>query len=516
VSRRNARTRSPPERNCQAAGIDSPKEAGSISAFVCAPAPPPAEIPVDVMSFAPSVSPLDSARRKAYWRLLPLLFLCYVIAYVDRTNVGIAKLTMTKDLPSFDSEVFGLGFGLFFWGYFLLEVPCTVLVEKWSARRLISRIMITWGIAAAATALVRTPMQFYSARFLLGVAEAGFFPGVIVYLTHWFPNRDRTRALAYFMVATPFAQVLSPKISNALLKIGTDGVADGTAFHHPLILGMKGWQWIYVFWGMPAVVLGVIVLYYLPDRPAQATFLTDEEKAALSGEIAREKAARSKGKRMTLWEGLANTRVLLLALAYFLNVMANYTIEAFFPSILQDWFKITTDKITWLMMLPPCVAVLAQLFVGWNSDRVHERRLHVIIPLFIASSAIALAALSRNSLVLTIVCFMVTMGGLKAYLPAFWALPSLLLTQTAAAASIGFINSIGNLGGLAGPWLVGAIHKYTGSFAGGLYCLATTVALSAITVTLLNVGRTDQMQTVADANTEPAPGNAKPTASRAQ
>src|SRR5215510_7655409 len=217
----------------------------------------------DPTSSPPAASALDRARRKAYWHLLPLLFLCYVIAYVDRANVAIAKLTMTRDLPNFDNAVIGLGAGLFFIGYFLLEIPGTLLVERWSARKWICRIMLTWGIMAALTAAVKTPIQFYSVRFFLGLAEAGFFPGVIVYLTHWFPMRDRSRALAYFFVATPLAQILSPKISNALLKIGTDEVVNGLPVHHAPVLGLDGWQWIYISWGIPAIALGIAVLFLL-------------------------------------------------------------------------------------------------------------------------------------------------------------------------------------------------------------------------------------------------------------
>src|SRR5262245_24825579 len=226
---------------------------------------------------ASSATALDRARRKAYWRLLPLLFICYVIAYVDRANVAIAKLTMTRDLPGFDNAVIGKGAGMFFIGYFLLEIPGTLLVEKWSARKWISRIMISWGIIAALTAWVRTPMQFYTVRFLLGLAEAGFFPGVIVYLTHWFPSRDRARALAYFFVATPVAQIVSPKLSNLLLKIGAEG--------NPPLLGMVGWQWVYIAWGIPAVVLGIIVLAMLTDRPGQARWLEPDEREALEQEL---------------------------------------------------------------------------------------------------------------------------------------------------------------------------------------------------------------------------------------
>src|SRR5437867_6571419 len=238
---------------------------------------------------APTVAALDRARQKAYWRLLPLLFVCYVIAYVDRANVAIAKLTMTRDLPGFDNAVIGLGAGLFFIGYFVLEIPGTLLVEKWSARKWISRIMITWGIMAALTAFVKTPSQFYVVRFLLGLSEAGFFPGVIVYLTHWFPSRDRARALACFLVATPIAQILSPKISNALLKFGTDETINGLAVHRPELFGLEGWQCVYIFWGLPAVVLGVLVLALLKDRPSDASWLTPEESDALHQQLQREK-----------------------------------------------------------------------------------------------------------------------------------------------------------------------------------------------------------------------------------
>src|SRR5262245_2470624 len=207
-------------------------------------------------SARPSAPALDSARLKAYRRLLPLLFICYVIAYVDRQNVAIAKLTMARDLPGFDDAVIGHGAGLFFIGYFLLEIPGTLLVEKWSARKWICRIMITWGIMAALTAFVRTPFQFYTVRFLLGLAEAGFFPGVIVYLSHWFPVRDRAKAMAGFMIASPFAQVISPKLSNLLLQIETTQLVNGELVRHPGLWGLAGWQWIYIAWGIPAVLLG--------------------------------------------------------------------------------------------------------------------------------------------------------------------------------------------------------------------------------------------------------------------
>ena len=225
------------------------------------------------------VSPLDRARGKAYRRLLPILFCCYVIAYVDRNTVGLAKLKMIDDLAGFNDRVIGFGVSCFFIGYLLLEIPGTLLVERWSARKWISRIMITWGMVSALTALIKTPYQFYGMRFALGLAEAGFFPGVIVYLTHWFPVRDRARALSWFLVATPIAQMMSPRLSYYMLRIGTDEKFGSSIVHHPMILGLKGWQWVYIGWGIPAVILGAIVLAFLTDRPRQARWLLNPTSA---------------------------------------------------------------------------------------------------------------------------------------------------------------------------------------------------------------------------------------------
>jgi ACS family tartrate transporter-like MFS transporter len=432
---------------------------------------------------------LDRARQKAYWRLLPLLFVCYVIAYVDRANVAIAKLTMTRDLPGFDNAVIGLGAGLFFIGYFVLEIPGTLLVEKWSARKWISRIMITWGIMAALTAFVKTPFHFYIVRLLLGLSEAGFFPGVIVYLTHWFPSRDRARALACFLIATPIAQIISPKISNALLKIGTDETVNGLAVHHPELFGFEGWQCVYIFWGIPAVVLGVVVLFLLKDWPRDAGWLTPEESAALQQELEREKAVHRARHRMTVLEALHHPQVLLLAMAYFCIVTGSYGVEFFMPSILQQWYHLKLDTLTSLVILPPLLALVGQLFAGWNSDRTRERRFHAIVPISLGAMALALAPLTQGHLFLTIACFMFAYVGFKAYMPAFWSLPNLFLAEAAAAGSIGLINSVGNLGGFLGPYVLGRVQKMTGSFVGGIYFLCVSMALSAMIIFFLRLER---------------------------
>ena len=427
-------------------------------------------------------APLDRARRKAFIRLLPLLFVSYMIAYIDRQNVAIAKLTMVKDLPGFDNAVIGFGAGIFFLGYFLLEIPGTLMVERWSARKWICRIMITWGIMAGLTAAVHTPTQFYVVRFLLGLAEAGFFPGIIVYLTHWFPSRDRARALATFLIATPVAQIVSPKISNELLKIGTD-------VDHPTILGMVGWQWVYVFWAVPAVILGFVVFFCMTDKPRQAKWLTTEEKEALEAELERERAETRAGKRMGLREALLHPKVLILALIYFCTVTGSYGIEFFMPSILKDWYDMDMNKLTWLIMIPPLVAMFGQLAMGWSSDHFHERRWHAIGPILLGSAALGLMPLTQGNLVLTMVCLMLAFAGFKAYMPAFWSFPNLFLTETAAAGSIGLINSVGNLGGFLGPWVLGSVEKATGSFVGGLYYLSGSMLVAAAVIFFLGIGK---------------------------
>ena len=429
-------------------------------------------------------SPLDRARSKAYWRLLPLLFVSYMIAYVDRQNVAVAKLTMTRDLPGFDNAVIGFGAGIFFLGYFLLEIPGTLMVERWSARKWICRIMVTWGIMAGLTALVKTPTQFYVVRFFLGLAEAGFFPGVVVYLTHWFPSRDRGRALATFLIATPFAQIISPKISNWLLAIGHGP-------DNPPVLGMVGWQWVYVFWAVPAVVLGILVYFWLVDRPKHARWLTAEEAEALENELERERSETRKGKRMTVIEALRHPKVLLLALAYFCTVTGSYGIEFFMPSILKSWYSMDMSKLTWLIMLPPFVAMCGQLIAGWSSDHFKERRWHAVLPIVMGSAALGVMPHTQGHLPLTMVCLMLAFAGFKSYMPAFWALPSMFLTESAAAGSIGLINSIGNLGGFLGPTVLGSVEKLTGSFVGGLYYLCVSMLVAATIIFSFGLGLKD-------------------------
>lgn len=464
-------------------------------------------------------TPLDRARQKAFRRLMPVLFISYMVAYIDRVNVSVAKLTMTRDLVGFTNAVIGFGSTMFFIGYFLLEVPGSLIVERWSARRWISRIMITWGLVAALTAFVTTPKEFYTVRFLLGLAEAGFFPGVIIYLTHWFTQRDRAKALSYFLVATPFAQMLSP-VSNLMLKYGSSElvvtaqthaqvagaqvghlggtmaylaelVAAGTIIH-PKLYGLAGWQWVYIMWGIPAVTLGVAVLWLLTDRPRQAKWLTPEERNALEAELERERLVKTRGRRMKLTEAFSHPKVLLLCLAYFCITICSHSMELFMPSVIEKWYALTRNEFTWLIVLPPLLALCGQLYGGWSSDHFQERRFHACVPLYIGAAALLLAPLSQGNLVLTMVCLMVTFAGFKTYMPAFWSLPSLFLAESAAAASIGLINSVGNLGGAVGPWLMGRIETTTGSFASGFYFLGGSMFTGATIVFLLGLGARNQ------------------------
>lgn len=498
-------------------------------------------------------TPLDRARFKAYWRLLPILFVAYVIAFVDRANVAFASLTMAEDLPGFDASVVGFGAGIFFIGYFLLEIPGSLIVERWSARLWIARIMVTWGIMAAMTAFVHhripgfthlaeilkagvvagfrplvgvdiswlstlasdlvkelggpnglTIFQFYLVRFLLGLAEAGFFPGVVVFLSHWFPGQDRARALALFFIATPIAQVIGPVLCGYLVTYGSDIKVNGVVVgHHPPLWGLDGWQWVYILWGIPAVALGVIVLFMLPDKPRNARWLRDEERNALETALASEKPKEK--THMSLWQGLRHPKVLALSFAYFCTVTGSYGIVFFMPKIIKDWYQLDYNKIGWLSTLPAFMALAGQLFVGWNSDRMKERRWHTMIPILIGAAAIAIAPSTKGHLWLTIACFMLALGGLKAYLPAFWTMPYLFLASSAAAASIGMINSVGNLGGQLGPWVIGNVQKVTGAFDKGLYFLACSMMVTATIVFFLGLG-----------GKEKQPGEAKPAAEPAK
>jgi MFS transporter, ACS family, tartrate transporter len=339
--------------------------------------------------------------------------------------------------------------------------------------------MVTWGVVAALTAAVRTPLEFYVARFALGLAEAGFFPGIIVYLTHWFPREDRARALAYFILAQPFAYIVGPPLSYPLLRIGTDEVVLGVMMHRPEVLGLEGWQWVYIAWGLPAVVLGLVVWFAMTDRPAQARWLTPEERSALERALAADRVDGPAVKHLTVLQALRQPVVLLLAAANFLVVIGHYGVDFFLPSILQDWYGLSLREVTTYVVIPYIGLFAGFLVISWSSDRTGERWLHTSLPMCVGAAALMLAATLRGPLPAAMLLFTLAVVGIRIYLPPFYALPAYFLRGTAAAGAIGFINTIGNLGGAVGPYVIGAVQQSSGGFEGGLYYLCLSIVLSA-------------------------------------
>lgn len=403
-------------------------------------------------------------------RLMPYLFFIYVIAYLDRVNVGFAALGMTGDL-GFAPHVVGTGGGIFFLGYFLLEIPGTILVEKWSARGWIARVMITWGILAILTGFIHTTTHFYWIRFLLGAAEAGFFPGIIVYLTHWFRYEDRAKAVAMFMAAIPISQVVGAPVSGALLKLNW--------------MGLAGWRWLFILEGAPAVIFGVVTIFYLTDWPHQARWLADDERDWIISELEIEKQQKQVHQHQNILKSLGQPAVLTLALAYFFIVTSNYGLIFWLPTMLKKLSGLTNFQVGLISALPYCAGLGAMLIVGWSSDRTRERRWHTALPMMIAALGLFLAALTQNSAPMTVAVLCVAAMGINSYLPGFWALPTAFLTGTAAAASIGLINSIGNLGGFAGPYIVGRLVEATGSFFGGVIYLSMSALMAALLILAL-------------------------------
>jgi len=413
------------------------------------------------------------AHRRITRRILPYLFILYIVAYLDRINLSYAALEMNKDLK-FSPEVYGFGAGIFFAGYFLLEIPGALLVERWSARAWIARIMISWGMVAVLTGFVRTATQFYWIRFLLGAAEAGFFPGIVVYLTHWFPYADRAKALALFMAAQPISNMIGAPISGLLLGIHW--------------LGLPGWRWLFIMEGIPAAILGVVTLVYLTDWPHQAKWLPDAEREWITAELEKEKRARQEAHPYGVWRTLGQRRVVLLTLAYFFMVTSVYGLIFWMPTIIKNLSGLSNLSVSLLSVLPYCVGLGAMLLVGWSSDRTGERRWHTAFPMVVAGTGLALGAASQNVPVMVIAMFCVAAAGMYGYIPAFWSLPSGFLTGTVAAASIGLINSIGNLGGFAGPYIVGYLNRTAHSlFPGVIYLSLSAVVASSLVLSLRSV-----------------------------
>ncbi|MGA3088447.1 MAG: MFS transporter [Terriglobales bacterium] len=422
------------------------------------------------MSLPRSETVEQRARRRIALRLLPFLWLLYGIAFLDRVNVAYAALEMSHDLH-FSDRVIGLGAGIFFVGYVLLEIPGALIVERWSARLWISRIMVTWGIVTVLVGFVHTSRQFYAMRFLLGAAEAGFFPGAIVCLTHWFGRRDRAKAVASFLAAQPLSNLLGSPLAGKIMRIHW--------------YGLEGWRWLFILEGIPAVIFGIVTLFYLSDRPSRANWLPEDERNWITVELNREIAEKNAKRSYTIAQALRQREVILLTFIYFLGVTAFYGFTFWFPTILKRASGFSTAAVTSLAALPYLVALATTLLNGWHSDRTQERHKHAAGLLFAGSIALLCAIFSGPQLWVQLACFTAFAACVYGYQPSFWALPTTTLGESAAAASIGLINSLGNLGGFAGPFLVGYLVTRTGSFISGLVSLTLCLLLAAILVLYL-------------------------------
>lgn len=407
--------------------------------------------------------------RKIRRRLVPFLLLLYTLAYLDRVNVGFASLEMTQEL-GFSNEVYGFGAGIFFLGYWLLEIPGAVLVERWSARKWISRIMVSWGAAAAFTGLVHTAGEFYTARFLLGVAEAGFFPGIVVYFTHWFPAAERAKAFAGLLVGSAIAQVVGSPISAALLHIQW--------------LGWSGWRWLLILEGVPAVVCGVWTFFYLTDRPKDAAWLTAEEREWITSELEREKqavAAHAQGSMLRL---VLRPEVLLLTTIWFLSTSVTNAFGLWLPKIVQGMSGFGTIVTVLVAAIPYMAALPFTLYIGRTSDRTGERRWHAAGCMLLSAAGFALSQATGNVWIGLFGLTLAAMGSNARQAP-FWSYASTLLTGTTAAVAMATISSIGQLGSFLVPYIVGFLTDRTGSLAAGTYYFSGSMFLAGVLMLLL-------------------------------
>jgi ACS family tartrate transporter-like MFS transporter len=409
-------------------------------------------------------------------RIVPFIFCCYVVAYVDRVNIGFATHDLQRDLGLSD-VAFGFGAGLFFFGYFLFEIPSNLLLQRMGARVWIARIMIVWGLVSMATIYVRDEWTFYASRILLGLAEAGFFPGVILYLTYWVPTAYRARAGALFMMAIPISVLIGAPISEALLQMNG-------------AWGLKGWQWLFIGEGLPAVVLGIATLFYLTDKPEQATWLPDTQRRWLLDTLARERDERAHRMKEHGTHGLASMlspKVWQLCAIYFLQALVTYGLFLWLPKILSDVSGFKGMQLSVITMVPFLAALVGMVLIGNHSDRTGERKWHAAGCSLSAAIGIGLAAFAQHSTLLIVLAFTLSQIGQRSILSVFWAIPPMFLGGTAAAASIALINSIGNLGGWVGPTVVGWLRTGRQDYTAGLLALAAALLLQALLIMALRL-----------------------------
>jgi ACS family tartrate transporter-like MFS transporter len=409
------------------------------------------------------------ARRRIAMRLLPFVFLLYVICYIDRANVSFANLRMSADL-GFSDRVYGLGVGMFFVGYIFLEIPGAIIVERWSARKWLARIMITWGIATVFTAFVQTATQFYVARFFVGIAEASFFPGVIVYLTHWFRQADRAKAIASFYAAVPSSSVIGSLLATWLLRVQWRG--------------LSGWRWIFIVEGIGPIILGGVTIFFLTDRPEEARWLPEDERDWIVAQLKSEMLAKKRARDYSIFEAFRERRVLLLVAAYSIGLTGMLANTYWLPTFLKRLSGLPNTRVAFLAAIPGLLGIAAMLLNGWHSDRHRERRLHTAVPLFCGAVAYFLLSAGTRSFSLTLLMFVLGGGLAYAFLPTLWSIPTMILTESAAAACFGLINTIGQTGGIVGPYVVGRLNEKTGSvlaalgFIGACYLMSGCILLA--------------------------------------
>lgn len=403
------------------------------------------------------------AYRRVTWRLIPFLFACYVAAYLDRVNVGFAKLQMLADLQMSETA-YGIGAGIFFIGYFLFEVPSNLILHRTGARAWIARIMVTWGLLSAATMWVTSATAFYALRFLLGIAEAGFFPGIVLYLTQWYPAPRRARIMALFMTAIAISGVIGGPVSGWILSemAGKNGWA--------------GWQWLYLLEGIPAVLLGVATYFYLDDSIEGARWLPDDEKAVLRAQLRADPAGE---EHVSVMATLRDSRVVLLAALYFCSILGLYGLAFWLPQLIRTLGVAEPWRVGMLSAIPYGVATVAMVLAGQSSDRRGERRWHLVGSALIGAVGLVGAAWFRTEPVAGMIAFSVAAAGILSLPPLFWTIPTTLLRGVSAAAGIAAINSVGNLSGFVSPYMIGAITDATGEATIGLYVLAASLVASA-------------------------------------
>ncbi|CAB3394410.1 MULTISPECIES: MFS transporter [Kyrpidia] len=427
------------------------------------------------MSSSATLSIEQRTSNKVRIRILPFMFVLYIISFLDRVNLGYAALDMNKAL-AITSEQFGLIAGIFFFGYFIFEIPSNVLMHRIGARIWIARILLSWGSVAMLTAVAQNAVHLYILRFLLGVAEAGFFPGMILYLTYWFRGRELAHVVALFMTAVAVSNIIGAPVSGVILD-------------YVDWFGLPGWRWLFILEGAPAVIFGILTFFVLPNRPRDAAWLTEEEKSWLQGELDREAAQKLHQEKMSLGRVFASGRVWLLALIYFADVVGLYGIGFWMPQIIKGLSQyLSNTAVGLLAMIPYLVGVVAMVWSGRDSDRKGERRWHVAVPLLIAGAGMAVLGPVSNPF-WAIVLLSITTAAIYSVVGPFWALPNLFLAESTAAVGIAIINSVGNLGGFVGPYIIGALKASTGSVASGLYFLAACLLAGMILVLLLPLRR---------------------------